>query len=125
MIGRRRGAGVAVAVALAAALAAAPAGAGGGAATKVTIHYDGVHAPHGRVFSRKAICRRHRKVWLRGIDASGSSSRLDFTFTNRRGKWVLETQLQGAKALRAKAPPKVARGVRCAPDRSRSVPTGL
>jgi hypothetical protein len=115
-----------MAAAVAASVAVAvPASAGEPVPTKVTIRYDGFHAPHGKVFSPRATCRKHRKVWLRGVHADGTSSRLDFTFTNKRGKWRLNTQFQGAVGLRAKAPRKLANGVNCAPDRSPTVPTGL
>ena len=117
--------GTAAVATLALAATAVPAIAGDAVPTKVTIHYDGLHAPHGKVYSPRAVCRQHRKVWLRSVHADGSSSRLDFAFTNKRGKWRVETQLQGASALRAKAPRKLAAGVYCAPDRSPTVPTGL
>lgn len=110
---------------MAAAAIAAPASAGEAVSTKVTIRYDGFHAPHGKVYSPRAVCRNHRKVWLRGVDAAGGSSRLDFTVTNNHGKWRLNTQFQGAVGLRAKAPRKSIKGVTCAADRSATVPTGL
>jgi len=104
---------------------AVPASAGYGVPTKVTIRYDGSGPPHGKVYSPRAVCRNHRKVWLRSVQADGSSARLDFTFTNNHGKWSISTQLQGAPYLRAKAPRKRANGVNCAPDRSRMVATGI
>jgi hypothetical protein len=121
MISRKTTAAVAGSLALAAAMAS-PASAD--VPTKVTIHFDGFPA-HGKVYSPRAVCRQHRKVWLKGVYADGSSSRLEPTFTNRRGKWSISTQLQGAIGLRAKAPRKRVNGVNCAPDRSPTVPTGL
>jgi hypothetical protein len=124
MVSSKKAALAAVAIAASVAVTV-PASAGQLAPTKVTIRYDGFHAPHGKVYSPRAPCRQHRKVWLRGVHSDGSSSRLDFTFTNKRGKWSVETQFQGATGLRAKAPRKLATGVICEPDRSPTVPTGL
>ncbi len=87
---------------------AVPASAGIAVRSTVTINYNGYNTFHGHVSSRKAFCVRHRKVWV-----YGDGQRLDYDFTNRKGKWRLSTQLQGTSAFYAGAARKRGHGIVC------------
>ncbi len=68
--------------------------------TKITIFQGDASNFHGKVRSKKAACRKHRKVKLQRDDpyTPAGFSTIGSTRSNRKGKWkVLTTPISGDK----------------------------